>query len=596
MTKTRITALGLMVLGTAIMAGCSKESDENAMAAPGDAAIVTAAGEMRHSPSGDFLASHFAQSEYDWKTADRYLDLVMKNDPGNPDLLKRSMILAVGSGNMPRAAMRAKDLLKAEPKDGLALLILSVDSLANNRTAEAETYLKTMPDGDLTSFIKPLILGWVRTGEGRLETTGFNDTSIHIYHSACMALMLGQKDKAKIAARRIVDAGGLASYDAERAGDLLAAVGETGDALAIYQGIAAQGAGGTDLTRKIEILKTGGGDIDFMLRPLQIKTPAQGAALAMYDMAFVLYQEYSDTSAKIFAQLALALDPSMTDAQILLGDTLARNGRYDEAIAYFTSVPKGDKSYLTSQRHAADLMAEAGKHKEAEALLNRLFTEDNDTESLIRIGDLYRQEENFNSALKIYNQAAEHIGGTVPEQYWYLLYARGMAYEREGDWAKAESDLKAALGYRPDNPYLMNYLGYGWADQGLNLDQSLALIRRAVTLRPTDGYITDSLGWVLYMMGRYDDAMPHLERAVELLPYDPTINDHLGDVYWRVGRRLEARFQWERARNNAGPEDEDLKTEIAQKLEKGLGAPDKMRAASNAALMPEQVMGEKVSR
>ncbi len=581
MKRSSLIVLGLM----AVLSGCSRQSEENAQAPAADTIIQAAIPEPR-SVTGAFLASHFAQSQYDWKTADKYLEQVMEADPGNAELVKRAMILAVGSGDMPRAALRAKELVKADPKDGLALLVLSVNALTTGDPAGASSFLKAMPEGDLTSFIKPLLLGWVRAGEGKLEKADLNETFIHNYHYACMALMLGKTDIAKNAVRRMIDGSELPTYDAERVGDLLAAVGETEDALSVYRSLGEQNGTSGDLNRKIEALQ-GGGGIEALLPPLRIKTPAQGAAMAMYDMAFVLYQEYSDTSAKIFAQMAHALDPSMSEAQVLLGDILARNGRYDEAITYFSSIPKTDHSYLASQRHAADLLAEAGRDSEARALLNKLFTENNDTEALIRIGDLYRQQENYGSALKIYNQAADHIGGKIPEKYWYLLYARGMAYEREGEWSKAESDLKAALGYRPDNPYLMNYLGYGWADQGINLDQSLALIRRAVSLRPTDGYITDSLGWVLYMMGQYEDAIPHLERAVELLPYDPTINDHLGDAYWRTGRRLEARFQWERARSNAGPEDGELKTVIAQKLENGLGSPDKVKAASILPIAPD---------
>ena len=199
-----------------------------------------------------------------------------------------------------------------------------------------------------------------------------------------------------------------------------------------------------------------------------------------------------------------------------------------------------------------------------------LFKAHDDIESLIRIGDLYREEEEFAAALKVYNKAAKQIGEDIPEEYWYLLYARGMTYEREGEWDKAEDDLKAALVYRPNHPYLLNYLGYSWADQGKKLEESKELIQRAVSLRPTDGYIVDSLGWVIYMMGDYKEATPYLERAVELLPYDATINDHLGDALWKVGRKTEARFQWERALN--ATEDETLAEKIREKMRFGLDA------------------------
>ena len=145
-----------------------------------------------------------------------------------------------------------------------------------------------------------------------------------------------------------------------------------------------------------------------------------------------------------------------------------------------------------------------------------------------------------------------------------------MAYERNDQWDKAEGDLTRALEFRPDHPYLLNYLGYSWADQNMNLEQSLELIEKAVSLRPMDGYIIDSLGWVQYRMEMYQEATKSLERAVELLPYDAVINDHLGDAYWKIGRYQEARFQWQRAVNYA--EDEELAETVQQKIRFGLGA------------------------
>jgi tetratricopeptide (TPR) repeat protein len=269
--------------------------------------------------------------------------------------------------------------------------------------------------------------------------------------------------------------------------------------------------------------------------------------------------------------MSLVLDPGLIEARLLLADMMSRSGRIDEAIAQLQSIPADDPSYLESQHHAAQLLADAGRTDESLALLNKLFLDHNDVDALIRTGDIYREKENYESALQAYNKAAKKIGGTIPEQYWYLLYGRGMAYEREGDWTRAQSDLKAALVYRPDHPYLLNYLAYGWADKGENLDESLALIKKAAALRPSDGYITDSLGWVEYMRGQYEAAIPNLERAVELLPYDDTINDHLGDAYWQVGRKAEARFQWQRAINNS--KDKGFQDKVAQKLQDGLPAP-----------------------
>ncbi|MGB1077361.1 MAG: tetratricopeptide repeat protein, partial [Bdellovibrionales bacterium] len=151
-------------------------------------------------------------------------------------------------------------------------------------------------------------------------------------------------------------------------------------------------------------------------------------------------------------------------------------------------------------------------------------------------------------ALKSYNKALSMLDKESDDKrYWSLYYSRGIAYERLGDWDKAEKDLKKALEMEPNHPYILNYLGYSWADQGKNLEEALEMIAQAVRLRPDDGYIVDSLGWVYFKLEDFERAVEPLETAVALMPEDATINDHLGDAYWKVGRKHEARFQWKRA-------------------------------------------------
>ena len=173
----------------------------------------------------------------------------------------------------------------------------------------------------------------------------------------------------------------------------------------------------------------------------------------------------------------------------------------------------------------------------------------------------------YAEAIPAYTTALERIG-TPQERHWPLLYARAMCYEKTGQWPQAEADLQAALKLRPEEPSLLNFLGYSWIDRGEHLDKARAMVERAVELRPRDGYIVDSLGWALYRLGDYEAAVAKLERAVELKPVDPTINDHLGDAYWRAGRRVEARFQWMRALRSA--DDDTDKAAIQSKLDKGL--------------------------
>jgi len=141
--------------------------------------------------------------------------------------------------------------------------------------------------------------------------------------------------------------------------------------------------------------------------------------------------------------------------------------------------------------------------------------------------------------------------------------------------------LKQALKLYPDQPHVLNYLGYSWIDQHVNLDEGMQMIRRAVEQRPDDGYIVDSLGWAHYRLGNYDEAVKNLERAVELKPDDPTINDHLGDAYAKTGRTLEAQFQWSHARD-LKPEPEDL-AKIKQKLATGIVEEEPQSSTAAAA-------------
>jgi len=521
--------------------------------------------------AGAYLSSYFAQSSEDWDGAATYLLNVLRRDPGNTDLAKRSMILAAGSGNIDMAAAQAKKLFDAGDHDSLNIVLLAVKAVTDQDYKTAQSYLDRMPKGEMTVFVKPLMEGWAMAGQGKYYDRPLDQTTIHMYHKGLMALYLNRQNDVLKAAHDILDHNEISFFELERTADLLAAAGEYKEAAELYQKIIEREPENMDIAAKEDAAKKKDAKkLSSLLAPLPIRSAQQGASQALYDVALVLSQEQNPTTTRLFSQLSLTLDPSMIDARLLLADSLVKTGRYKEAIAQIDSVPENHPAYLETQRFAAELQVEAGDSDGAKQRLSRLFAKYDDVKALIQMGDLARQQENYGAALQLYNQAIGTFGGKLPDEYWYVLYARGMAYEREGKWPQAESDLKAALSYQPNHPYLLNYLGYGWAEQGLQLDKSLELINRAVAILPQDGYIRDSLGWVYYMKGDYEQAVPHLEKAVELLPYDMTVNDPLGDAYWRVGRKTEARYQWERARGNAETDEDRLA--LGKKLETGLEA------------------------
>jgi Flp pilus assembly protein TadD len=256
--------------------------------------------------------------------------------------------------------------------------------------------------------------------------------------------------------------------------------------------------------------------------------------------------------------------------------------KYDQAISILNEVDysKDPALEIKLKRQIADFLVQSGRTDDAIKILRDIVNASSDINAQIQIGDIYRQQENFKAALPEYNKAFKMLNGQLKSENWNLLYARGICNERLKNWDEAEKDLKSALALEPDQPYILNYLGYSWIDQGINMDEATRMIEKAVRLKPDDGFIVDSLGWAYYKRGKYPLAVEALERAVELSADDPTINDHLGDAYWQVGRHNEARFQWQRALS-LNP-DADLAASLDDKIEKGITVKTKRMISGQA--------------
>jgi Flp pilus assembly protein TadD len=303
-----------------------------------------------------------------------------------------------------------------------------------------------------------------------------------------------------------------------------------------------------------------------------IRTAQEGLAEALFDLASVVNQPETIDLALLYDRSALELSPHLALAQLLLSDLLSAEDKPEASLAILGQIPPTSPySWSARLRAAADLEM-LDRTEEAITKLKDLSAEaPTRAGAEMQLGDLLRAKKRFTEAVEAYDEAIRRLQAAGLPERWSLYYSRGIALERSGQWKESETDLLHALELKPDQPLVLNYLGYSWIDRGENLERGLKMIEKAVELRPEDGYIVDSLGWAHYRLGDYPSAVQYLEKAIELVPEDPTINDHLGDAYWQSGRPNEARFQWRRALQ-FGPEEDEIKP-IEAKLDRGLEAP-----------------------
>jgi tetratricopeptide (TPR) repeat protein len=540
---------------------------------------------IRETQAGNYLAGQFAQYRGDWKTANKYLDKVIQIDPANVELQQRAMVLAMQAGDTNRALVLARKVLEEDGHNLLALLFIGVDQIARQEYAASIRTFTKMPENGIADFVRPILIAWARAPDRKVDDEMLVASGpLHAYHALLIADYLGKVHDADKYFVTVLAGGGADPHILEMMGDVYARQGNKEIADKIYDTLITQAAE-NNMTEFAETLKAKR-DNPELAKIDRIQTPSQGAAEAFYNMARILYNDQSDESALVFARLSQHLTPSKVDTKMLMARMMVRGDHLQEAIDFYKSVPPESTDYHEAQRSAAELFEKEGKIDESIAFLEQSYAQDKDINALIQIGDVYRRAERHLEAIKAYDRAVEALGGKVSSDYWHLLYARGMSYERSGNLKKAEEDLEAAMEFRPDHPYLLNYLGYSWADQGKKLDKSLELITKAANLKPDDGYIIDSLGWIYYKMGNFEDAVAQLEKAIELVPYDPTINDHLGDAYWRVGRKNEARFQWLRAKNNSKVDKDKAALEL--KISDGLDVKKSPVMEAKTAPHPEE--------
>ena len=549
-----------------------------------DAAQLESAARPTQSLFGNYLAGRHAQAARDLPMAVDFLRAALVQDPDNRNLLRRTFLLSAVEGHLEEAAALARRVVVARPGAPIANVVLVVDDLLQGRFAEADERLRALPAGEgMNVFLVPLLRAWSLVGMGKTEAAlealkPLKESSglraMYDLHAGLVYELAGRGEEAEKSYQGAVEA---ADGPSLRMIELLGALYERTDrpqaARALYRRYMDEHPSSQLMGPALARLEEGG------VARRSVTSARDGAAEAMFGVSNSVRQRTSRDMALIFGRLALALKQRFSLAQILVADILEAEEHLERANAMYASIDPGSPFWWSARLSIASNLNRLDRTDEAVAQLRAMAKEDPTlADPFISLGDILRGRDRFDEAVQAYDEAFRRLG-TLERRHWTLLYARGIALERSKRWERAEADFLKALEFEPDQPYVLNYLGYSWVDQGLNLERAREMIEKAVDLRPRDGYIVDSKGWALYRLGEYAAATRELERAVELRPEDPVINDHLGDAYWRVDRRREARFQWRRSLS-LEPEPE-LRASAEAKLENGLAAESDGKTAAD---------------
>ena len=576
----------LRICGSPAARLCLALSFGLAAIAPGGAAAAHDSGAMSNplevgdSQSGNYLAALVAGDDRDTLAAATYFREALRADPRNPDLIERAFAAALSNGNMPDSFQLADRLLSRDPNNSLARLTSATRALGDGQYAIARAQLAGGGAGKSHDLTTSLLTAWGYAGLGdsrhALESLDFiQDASVTVfrdYHAGLIADVLGN---AQEAGKRFKSA-----YDGEkntlRLADAYARYldrhGDSAGALKVYQ----------DLTHTVPhhpLIEAAMADIAAgkTLDPV-VRNAKDGAAEVLYGLGAAGSRQGDELAALIYLRLALYLRPDHALAAVTVADLYQQLKQDKAAIEAYEMVPRDSPLRQSAEIQSALALDALSRNEEAVKRLQDFVADHpKSVEALSALGSLQRNAKHFEEAADTYGKAIALI--EKPDRgNWALFYFRGICFERSKQWPKAEADFKEALLLFPEQPLVLNYLGYSWVDQGVNLDEAFKMLQKAVDLSPTDGYIVDSLGWANFKLGHYEEAARLLEKAIELKPADPVVNDHLGDAYWRLGRKLDAHFQWNHARDMS-PEPEDL-PRILGKIESGLPEQPDIPAAS----------------
>jgi tetratricopeptide (TPR) repeat protein len=566
----RLFAAGASV---AALAACATAPQPTSQAALRPSAIV--AEEPSHdnaSVYGLYLAGEAALDDGESQDAAFYLSRASAKSPDAGFIKERAFAAALVAGEVDRAASLAASLRPPEPKDEdsiytLGVLTQATVELAQNHAKEAYALLSASPQGghsDAILLLKPwaaAMAGDMAAATAPLPET--KDRGVRAFGALGRAMLLERAGRQSQAEAAYKDQATKGVLFALADGAFLERHGRAAEAVALYDETLAKDPGDPAIVAARSRAAAG--------RPAPPQPSLKsGAAQALVGPAALLLEAKQGDAGLAYLRLALRLDPHMDEAWVLVGEALEGAGDSTAARQAYAQVQPNSAEYPTAQdRLAVSLQAIGDKALALDIARAAATKAPDDPQTLVVLADILRDDERYGEAVDVLDKLIAKVGGDAATS-WRLYYLRGAALEQAGDWPQAQGDLQQALKLRPDDPEILNFLGFAWADRGENLKQALSLLQKATLLDPQNGAVIDSLGWVHYRLGDYRQAVHELELAAALDAADPEVNDHLGDAYWRVGRRLEARYQWRRVLTLSP--DATRRTSVETKLVDGLQA------------------------
>jgi tetratricopeptide (TPR) repeat protein len=534
---------------------------------------LTTGGVKADGLAGAYLAGTNAAMRSDYRAASTYFASALARDPNNRFIKQNAMLSSLSMGDVATALKYAKDLVSDEERNSqLAEMLIFVDHIKLGRFDEASQALKSNQD-NYTELFLGLMSGWTELGRGKMSAVietfdGMsNPPTLKLfgqYHKALALAAVGDFETADTILQGDENGtlrltrGSLIAH-----AQIMAELDRKDDALALLNS-AISGGQDRELEELRDAVANGTSRYDY------ITSAQDGVAEVLFTLSSALGGPENQQTSLLYARLAQNIRPDDVETILLTSELLRDQQQFDLAIENYTKVPQDHGLFLNAELGRADALSQADKADAAIEVLRGLTRSHSDNPRVhMSLGDALRGAERYSAARDAYDIAVAMIDKPAVN-HWFLFYATGICNERLDNWPRAEMNFRRALELAPDQPLVLNYLGYSLVEQNLNLEEAQEMIETAVAARPDSGFIADSLGWVRFKLGKFESAVEPMERAVELMPDDPVVNDHLGDVYWKVGRKREASFQWRRA-ISFEPEDNDLKR-IRRKLDIGLDA------------------------